>query len=383
MKVFFLIRSVERGGAERQVVELTRGLVRAGVEVCVCTFYDGGALRGELEAIPGLAVLSLGKRGRWDIRRSLLRLHREVQARKPDVVHGYMAFANELALLAGRASRAAVVWGLRASNVSPTLHDGLGRAEISVATKLSGLPDAIIVNSEAGRAHHRRLGFCDKRMFVVPNGIDCDRFRPDFEARFRLRREWGVSEHEKLIGIVARISPVKDHKTFLKAAARVANEYPHARFACVGHGSTQDVADVRALAASLPLGDRLIWTGGRDDMSAVYNALDVLALSSVSEGFPNVVAEAMATEKVCVVTNVGDAARIVSEFGTVVPISNPEALAKGLTAMLALPASELSELGTRGRHHIEQQFSISALIRTTKILLEHAARRDLDNVHFE
>src|SRR5262245_44633523 len=112
-RIFLLIRSLERGGAERQVIELAGGLVRCGFHVTVCTFYDGGALRPELEAIAGVESVSLGKKGRWDMGRFFWRLQSVVRQARPDLIHGYMGIANELALVLARISGAKAVWGLR------------------------------------------------------------------------------------------------------------------------------------------------------------------------------------------------------------------------------------------------------------------------------
>src|SRR5215216_2856047 len=114
--LFFLIRSLERGGAERQLIQLANGLDKARFTVTIATLYDGGALRGEIEGLKGINVLSLGKKSRWDVLPVLWRLIRMMYQLKPHVVHGYMSVANELSLFAGRIVGARVVWGLRASD---------------------------------------------------------------------------------------------------------------------------------------------------------------------------------------------------------------------------------------------------------------------------
>jgi glycosyltransferase involved in cell wall biosynthesis len=136
------------------------------------------------------------------------------------------------------------------------------------------------------------------------------------------------------------------------------------------------VNDLKNFAKELDLERHLIWADARDDMHAVYNALDVLALSSISEGFPNVVAEAMATSKPCAVTDVGDAAKIVGDCGVTVPPREPEALAEGLLALLNLPPAARAEIGARARDRVVRGFSIPALVRTTQGILERAARRE-------
>ena len=134
-----------------------------------------------------------------------------------------------------------------------------------------------------------------------------------------MRLEWGIAECEKLIGQVGRLDPMKDHSTFLKAAALLAHERKDVRFVCVGEGPTGYRDELYSLAKTLGLASRLIWAGSRRDMPAVYNAFDVAVSSSRwGEGLPNVIAEAMACGVPCVVTDVGDSAFVVDKLGVVV-----------------------------------------------------------------
>ncbi|HWA74831.1 MAG TPA: glycosyltransferase [Polyangiaceae bacterium] len=375
VRIFLLIRSLDRGGAERQVVELASGLVDRGFHVTVCTFYDGGALRPHLEATPAVELVSLGKKGRWDVGLFLWRLQRAVRRAKPDIIHGYMGIANELSVVLGRLSGAKSVWGLRASNMNLSRYDAVSRYAFRAGALASRFADAIIVNSEAGRAHHAEHGYRSDRMVVVHNGIDCERFRPDPEARARLRAEWQITPDERLLGLVARLDPKKDHATFLKAAAELSKREPRARFVCVGAGAEAYKAELQVLARDLAIADILRWAGPRDDMLAVYNALDVLVLSSsFGEGFPNVVGEAMACGTPCVVTDVGDAALVVGETGAVVPPSDFVALADGMHSVLILPEVKAKTLGEAARDRIVSKFSKEALIGATAEVLRASLR---------
>ena len=102
MHLFFLIRALDHGGAERQLIELVKDLDKSRFEITVATFYDGGGLRPEMEKIAGVRVVSLGKKGRWDLLPFVWRLSRLVRRLRPDVLHGYMGIANELCSLMGR-----------------------------------------------------------------------------------------------------------------------------------------------------------------------------------------------------------------------------------------------------------------------------------------
>ena len=367
MKILFLIRSLNYAGAERQLVTLARGLHQRGHKVAVAVFYGGGPMEEELRKI-GVPVRSLEKRGRWDTVGFIWRLIKLVRRDKPDILHGYLSMPNILAAIVGIIfSRVRIVWGVRASNVQLDEYDWLMRISYQIERHLSRLADLIIVNSQAGLRHAVAKGFAREKMIVIPNGIDIDQFRPDPEARQRVRAEWGVNEDQVLIGLVGRIDPMKDHVTFLKSAALLAKEHKHFVFACVGRSCEPDKQRLVELSKELGIADYLIWSDARPDMPAVYNALDVLVSSSRSEGFSNVIAEAMACDAPCVVTDVGDSAIIVAASGEVVPPRDVEAM-KAATIRCVKKSRADYEKQTR-RQRIADQFSVMELEARTEAAL--------------
>jgi len=209
---------------------------------------------------------------------------------------------------------------------------------------------------------------------VIPNGIDTNRFRFAPGGRSRVRGEWNVAEDEVLVGLVGRLDPMKDHPTFLRAAAHLARRNPVWRFVCVGSGPTDYAETLARLADELGVASPLVWAGARDDMADVYSAIDILASSSLGEGFPNVVGEAMACGVPCVVTNVGDSARVVGDYGVVVPANQPGALADGLEQVLQRMKEIPADWHTVLRRRIEDNFSIELLVERTASILDEVYR---------
>jgi glycosyltransferase involved in cell wall biosynthesis len=264
--------------------------------------------------------------------------------------------ANATALVAGRWAGCRVVWNLRSTGI-PVGHYGLpATAALWLERALSKLPDAIIVNSEAGRAFFASRGFSPKRLFVIHNGIDTERFSRTLDGRAAVRGELGVEEVELLVGLVARLDPMKDHESFLRAAAAVAADRGDVRFLCAGGGDDARLVRLKRLGADLGLGGKVSWVGDRRDMPAIYSALDVLVLASAfGEGFPNVVGEAMACEVPCVVTDVGDSALIVGESGRVVRAGNPSEMA---AALQWSRGKRLGDLGQLARKRVESLYNL-------------------------
>lgn len=363
-RVLFLTRSLRPGGAERQLVALAAGLHRRGWPVKVVCCYGGGAFETELDKA-GVPVADLHKRGRWDVAGFLWRLLHTLRQSSPAIVHGYMPLGNMLALLARVACpRARVVWGVRSSYIDRGKRDWLSRLNFQLSRHAAHLARRIIANSEAGAAYHAALGYPATRIQVIPNGIDVQRFRFDAPGRARVRHEWGVADSDTLVGLVGRIALMKDHPTFLKAAAQLAERDSGWRFVCVGDGMPDYVHTTQSLAQRLGLGTRLIWAGSRTNLAEVYSALDVAVSSSYGEGFSNVIAEAMACERPCVVTDVGDSARILGGCGEVVPPRSPAALAAAIEHIgnvLSQPHAA-AQLGAAARARIVERYSLEALV---------------------
>ncbi len=359
MKILFLLRALNCGGAERQLVLLARGLRQRGHDVAVAVFYPGGPLEVELResAVP---VISLHKRGRWDVLRFLARLVHTVLHERPDVLHSYISNLVTVFVQPFLPSMK-IVWGVRSSYMDFSRYNWLFRASYALACRLSRSADLIIANSHAGRQCHVASGYPEEKMVVIPNGIDTTQFFPNSDARGRIRAEWGVLREEELIGLVGRLDPMKDHETFFQAALLLLQARRTARFVCVGDGPSEYRTLLQDRARSLGLSDHIMWVGMRSDVADVYNALDLLVNCSYGEGFSNVIGEAMACGIPCVVTDVGDSGLVIGGMGELVPTKDPVALKRGMQRLLDRKpgAAEI-------RRRIVESFSLESLILTTE-----------------
>ena len=364
IRLCFLIRQLNTGGAQRQLVTLLEGLDSTRFTVALITFYDGGAFRDQVTQMPYLEYVCIDKRGRWDVFGFMGRLLRELRRRRPHVLHGYLATSNLLAVALKpwlRGTR--IIWGIRGSYMDFSKYEWTELLLFRLECLCARFADLVISNSEAGRQHCLAHGFSNENIVVIPNGIDTELFQPDADARRQVRQEWGVLENEILIGLVGRMDPIKDHPVFLQAAARLAAERREVRFVCVGDGPEDYTAQLQGQGEALGLTEKLIWAGARSDMSAVQNALDIATSSSQGEGFPNAIGEAMACGIPCVVTDVGDSAWIVGSTGNVVPAGDPAALAAGWAECLG---RDKAELGQQARQRIVEEFSVPCLARKTE-----------------
>jgi glycosyltransferase involved in cell wall biosynthesis len=362
-RVLFIVNSLALGGAERQLCVLAAGLRRAGHAVGVFTLIRRGPYAEQLAATTDVELLSVEKTGPLRIPRFFWRAARLIRRFRPDVIHGYMDDANLLAaLMRAAAPRARIAWGVRNVEVLFEPGDWFSPLVAQLCRPLSWLADVIITNSSHAADSYAARGYPRHRMRVIPNGIDTDAFRPDAAGRERVRAEWGIASDELLVGLVGRLTPAKDHRTFLTAAVQLAAHRPEVRFVWVGDGLEPHRSTVlRAMDASR-LGPRLRHVPGRRDMAAVYSAFDLATLSSVTESFPNVVAEAMACAVPCVATDVGDTRLILGPHGWAVPPRDPDALARAWDEALSARGTARSRAC---RAHIVEHFGVERLVART------------------
>ena len=363
-------RKLEQGGAERQIVALAKELKKRGHEIHVVLFYAGGVFDSELIAA-GVPLHYVRKQGRWDIIGFGVRLAYILRRLRPETIYSFLDLPNILAALLGRwVGRPRLVWGIRAAGMEMHHYDWLSELIPKLEARMSGVPDIVVANSRAGKEWAITRGFPQYKVVVIENGIDTDRFKFDPCGREEVRAEWKIDKYTKVIGLVGRLDPMKGHEIFLKAVARLGEARQNLMFVCVGGGKDEYAHRLRGLTRSLGLDRRVIWVGPRMDMPAVFSALDVVcSSSSFGEGFPNVIAEAMACERPCVVTDVGDSARIVGGVGEVVPPRDADGLAAALARMIDRIEKD-GNIGRKARARILKEFSVEHMVSRTEQVVD-------------
>lgn len=319
---------------------------------------------GEKIAEQGIPVLSLGMTPGKPSLGAFFHLVRELRQFQPDILQTWLYHADLMGLFAGRLSGVPdVIWNLRASDADMSRYRPLSGWTLRACARLSSRPRAVVTNSAAGRIHHEKIGYKPRRWVLIPNGVDIERFKPDPSARSAVRLELGLDADTFLIGYIARYDPLKDHLTFLRAAGQLIERYPVAHFLLCGMNITWDNQALVRLVDSNGLRERIHLLGSRDDMPLITSALDAATSASISEGFSNVIVEAMACGVPCVVTDVGDSAAILGETGVVVQPSDPLALAEGWMQLINASNAERKKLGDDARQRVRQRFSLDRITR--------------------
>ena len=371
MKLIFLIRSLGPGGAERQLVNLAIGLKERGHEISVVTMYSGGVFEHTLRA-NAIPTFCLEKARRWQVLSPLVRLQKILKIVEPDLLHSYGPETNVfLVLHRFLFRRYPLVWGVRVAGLERSLYGRFEKILYWFECRWSRVPDLVISNSKAGKNLSIKDGFDKSRIKVIQNGIDTDEYRPDSGMRNAFRAKMELTPEIKVIGIVGRIDPQKDHQTFIEAVSLLPDhQKAEVAIICVGFRNEQEIRALREQVKSLGLEQRFIWLKRESSTVTVLNGLDILVSSSISEGFSNVIAEGLAVGLPCVVTDVGDSKLIVSEYGVVVPRKDPQALADGISQMLLDSRLRNDPFSEAARNHIVSKFSIDILVSNTETTLQ-------------
>jgi glycosyltransferase involved in cell wall biosynthesis len=360
IKILHLITGLGAGGAERQLATLALNSDPNRARHEIVSLLDDGIWGARLRAA-GTPVHTLKMTRKWAAPLVLPRLVRLCRSSGADIVQSWLYHADLMGLAVAALSGRAAIWTLRASNLRFDIYGLETRILVRLLAGLSSFPSAIVANAAEGERWHRSIGYRPRRFVVIPNGIDCQSFAPDPEARISVRRELALPDNALLVGNLSRHDPMKDHPTLLASFARVA-ERSWLLLAGDGTDIRNQALDREIAAAGIPPA-RILRLGLREDVPRLLAALDVAVLSSwFGEGFPNIVAEAMACGVPSIGTDIGDTARVIGDCGTVVAPGDVSGLAAALARTVALDPAARAELGRRSRARIETQFSVPAMV---------------------
>ena len=330
----------------------------------VVSLTDKGTIGLRIEAL-GVPVYALGMRRGVPSPRILLDLARVVRQEQPQIVQGWMYHGNIVAQLASLFTERStpILWNIRGTHTNLREKSFLTAFIIWLGARLSSLPTAIINNSYVSAlSHEQKLGYRTGKWKVIPNGFDTNIFIPSNDAKIKLRSELGISPETIIIGLIGRYHPIKDHAGFLKAASFLLQKHPEVHFVLIGEKIDEDNSELKSFLREIHLRKAVHLLGVREDISYLTAAFDIATSSSLAEGFPNVVGEAMSCEVPCVVTDVGDSARIVGDTGRVVPLGNPEKLADAWTELIIMDAEDRKKLGKLARQRIIDNFSLLSVV---------------------
>lgn len=365
MRIAYILNTLQVGGAERQVLALAERMRARGHVVKLIVLREAAPR----DLCTDLDVVHLNAaRSPLSALRSYMRAVRVVRGFRPDVVHSNQFHGNML----GRALKLAAP-SMRLVCAIHNVHEG-GRARMLAYRLTDPLATRTVAVCEAARKRFTGMGAIRRgKSSVIANAVDTSRFAPDPARRLAMRNEMQAGRCFVWIA-VGRITPAKDYSTMLRAFAPVNAKHPEAQLWIAGEGKPEDVAGLQRMAKEVGVAREVRWLGLRDDVAALLDAADGYVLSSVWEGMPLALGEAMAMEKPFVATNAGGVGEIAGECGALVTAGDADALAAAMLACMQRSPEERRNLGRASRARIVEHFGMEANADAWEAFYEHAAR---------
>lgn len=363
MNVVHVIIGLNVGGAELMLKRLVLNSKNKGaIRHNVISLTDLGSLGNEISdnGVPVYCLNAAGYLSGVNVFFKLIFLMRRL---KPDVVHTWMYHSDFIGGIAARLLGVRkVVWCVRSTN----LDLGVGKFTPLIrkicAILSHVIPDVIVFAADRSRLVHEKIGYSKRKSLVIPNGFDVVDL--DFKSRLNngVRGELGLSENDFIVVSIGRFNPVKNHKLLIDAASKVLAGFDNAKFLLVGRDLDQNNHFLLECVSKTPCPDAFYLLGERFDVPSILTSSDLFCLHSSSEGFPNVLGEAMSLAVPSISTDVGDAAFLLGDVRRVCPPDEVDALYNLFVLMLSMSFEKRQELGAQGRNRILKNFSLERVV---------------------
>lgn len=361
MHVMHLIQGLEVGGLEIMVINLLRGLDPARFRPSVCCFDSLGPLADELKGAKIPVTLLQRKPGiDW---RYILRLARFLNRSAVQILHLHNPTAFFYGTLAGKLARIPyIIYTEHGRDYSAGLKVRLAHRFLAKRV------DQIIVVAQSGKRYLcTQEGVAESKIRLIYNGIDGRSFRNGQDGD--LKEKLGLKPDQPVIGIVARLDPIKNHALLLQAMVQVIKEQPDAVLLIVGDGPLRN--QLHAMAAALGIQGKVQFLGTRTDIPALLKIIDVFVLCSLKEGLSLTLVEACAASKPIVATAVGGNPEVVEDGvnGWLVPSNDAQALAQAILSILG-NRERAMQMGQKGYAVYREKFDIRAMVKSYQELYE-------------
>ncbi|NNG75310.1 glycosyltransferase [Acinetobacter sp. ANC 4277] len=278
----------------------------------------------------------------------LARLKNLLKQLAPKTVQCWMYHANVMTSLSvlGLANKPKVFWGIHHSLASPKEESIATKFSLAISKMLSAKPAGIIYCAHSSLHQHQQYGLNNSNARVISNGVSLDKFQPNLQINEPI-----------VIGFAGRYHKAKGYPYLFETIAKLKDQ--PIIFKIAGQGAHLDNPEIKGYFEQYQLDENQVQLLDQiSDMPAFYRSIDTFLMTSITEGFPNVLVEAMASGLPCISTDVGDAKYIVQELGSIVPPRDADALAKAVMDYVYLSSSQKLELKQLTRQRVEQNFSI-------------------------
>jgi len=251
-----------------------------------------------------------------------------------------------------------IIWNIRTTDISYNKSTFTNLIRFFCSRISSFIPSKIVFVANKGMVFHNDFGYCKNKSIVISNGYEFQDYQLDTSIRNQERKSLSITDNTIIIGFVGRYHPVKGIETFIKSASIVSKENSNVNFMMVGRDNTNKNNELVKTLKKEGVLNKFILLGESEDIKKQLMMMDVFVLCSKTEGFPNVLAEAMLMQLPCISTNVGDAPLILEDVGKILNDNNEFNLAEAIKDLLKKNKLQRQEIGKVSRDRIVRRYSI-------------------------
>lgn len=361
-KIVHVIIGLNVGGAELMLKRLVLHSQKTEkFQHIVISLTDNGVIGPDLQD-QGIQVYSLGMTSTPSVPKTFLKLKKLLKELKPDVVQTWMYHADFLGGIAAKSVGVKnIIWGIRTTDVS----QGPSKQTVylsKVCAKLSYyVPNSIVCAAHVSKNYHIGIGYDESKMMVIPNGFDIEALSSTEEDGLNIRKEIGLTTDDIVIGSVGRFNPVKNQKLFIDVAANLVKDFPDLKFMLVGRDNNVENTELMSWITQHDLVDSFRLLGQRNYVPKCLKAMDIFCLHSKTEGFPNVVGEAILADTTCVAADVGDVGVLLDEE-SIASSNDVDGISHAIKNFLSCSRSTLIEKADENKKNVIDKYSIKNVV---------------------
>ncbi len=358
--VVHLITGLGKGGAETMLYQLIANREDPDIKYTVINMGGGSYYEPLLRDVGAeVVVLSFKKRPIS----SFFKLRKLIK--NADTLCCWMYHANYIGYLVSKTTKVKkVVWNIRHSDVSKELNKASTLKLNYKCAKKSRKVDCVAFNGEKSKEAHISIGYCQDNAMVLNNGVNVNEYVKNSNAKAEICQELGIPLDKKIILSVARNHPIKDIPTFIQALGELKGKVENTVAVICGSGIDKDNTELVNLIQNqgLEVDKEVYLLGLRNDVPTLMAGADLYVLHSAGEAFPNVLVQAMACERVCITTDVGDARAIINDDQFVVMAKDVKALTDKMQYALSLSEQERAQIGSKNRNRVLSEYKIEEVV---------------------
>ena len=372
MKIIHVINSLEIGGAEMMLLKLLNSGIYSNDEILILVLTKNTVLTEKIRKL-GFNVEHFNFSKNFYIFREAIKFYKRIKIFSPDIVQSWLYQANLISGLSCFFLKIKNIWSIRQTSLD-SKHNKISTLICAkfCAFLSKKIPYYIIYNSKSSKKNHVDFGYYDKKSFIIYNGFDLLEYKKYKQKKISL--SYNINFKHPIIGFIARFDVQKNHVGFFEIAEKVVKIIPNTNFILAGRNVDEDNEILVKIREEKKLKQNIFFLGERRDIPELLNMLDLLILPSKSEGFPNVIGEAMACELPCIASDVGAVKEIIGDTGKVVKSDDIKKFADEIINFLNLSKRERLKIGKNARNRIKNNFDIRNISEEFKILIKRAVK---------